>query len=92
MFGGTALSHSTDWVDSTINFATDGFIGAQAIKQYPRVVRPLVARFIPALRKIRRHLDTADRVVVPVLRARHKAKAAGWPETGGTPPSDFLQW
>ncbi|KAI8953283.1 putative cytochrome P450 [Xylaria longipes] len=92
MFGGTDLSHNDDWVRSTIDFATDGFLGAQAIKQYPHAVRPLAAKFIPAIVNIKKHLETADRVIVPVLKARRAAEAAGWPETGGEAPSDFLQW
>ncbi|KAI0547233.1 putative cytochrome P450 [Xylaria curta] len=92
MFGGTDLSRSEDWVKSTIDFAVDGFIGAQAIKQYPHVLRPIASKFIPAITNIKKHLETADRVIVPVLRARRQAQAAGWPDSGGKPPSDFLQW
>jgi cytochrome P450 len=92
MFGGTDLAHNLDWVQSTIDFAVDGFAGAQAIKKYPHAIRPIVAKFIPAIVNIKRHLETADRVIVPVLKARQQAEAAGWPETGGKAPSDFLQW
>lgn len=77
MFGGTDLAHSEDWVRSTIDFATDGFIGAQAIKQYPHALRPLAAKFIPAIVNIKKHLEIADRVIVPVLEARRAAEAAG---------------
>ncbi len=40
MFGGTDLSRHKEWVDSTINFAVDGFIGAQAIKKYSLFICP----------------------------------------------------
>ncbi|KAI0195875.1 cytochrome P450 [Astrocystis sublimbata] len=92
MFGGTDLSRNQPWVDATINFALDGFMGAQAIKQYPEIIRPLVAMFIPALGKIKEHHATAQRVIVPILRARRAAAAAGWPDTDGEAPVDFLQW
>lgn len=92
MFGGVDLSRNKEWVDSTINFALDGFVGAQAIKKYPTFVRPFVAKFIPALTKIKRHHATAQRVIVPILHEREKAAAAGWPESHGKPPADFLQW
>ncbi|KAF9761122.1 hypothetical protein IL306_003955 [Fusarium sp. DS 682] len=92
MFGGVDLSRNKEWVDSTINFALDGFVGAQAIKKYPPFVRPFVAKFIPALTKIKQHHATAQRVIVPILHEREKAAAAGWPESNGKPPADFLQW
>ncbi|KAK3687927.1 putative cytochrome P450 [Podospora appendiculata] len=92
MFGGTDLSRNKEWVDATINFALDGFVGAQAIKQYPNLVRPFVAKFIPSLGKIRDHHTTAQRVIVPVLRERQAKAAAGWIDNDGEAPADFLQW
>lgn len=83
MFGGTELSRHKDWVDATINFAVDGFIGAQAIKKYPHFIRPLVARWMPELTKINEHQATARRVIVPILKER---------EGLGSKPADFLQW
>lgn len=83
MFGGTELSRHKEWVDSTINFAVDGFIGAQAIKKYPHFIRPLVARWMPELIKIGEHQATAKRVIVPILKGREDLESK---------PSDFLQW
>jgi len=83
MFGGTELSRHKEWVDSTINFAVDGFIGAQAIKKYPRFIRPLVAYWMPELSKINQHHATAKRVIVPILKGREDLESK---------PQDFLQW
>jgi ent-kaurene oxidase len=83
MFGGTDLSRHKEWVDATINFAVDGFIGAQAIKKYPPFIRPLARYWIPELSKISQHHATARRVIVPILKARKAQK---------TKPTDFLQW
>lgn len=85
MFGGTELSRNKEWVDATINFAVDGFIGAQAIKKYPHFIRPIVARQMPALTKIKDHAVTAKRVIVPILEQREHLD----PESK---PADFLQW
>jgi cytochrome P450 len=92
MFGGTDLSRNKPWVDATINFALDGFVGAQAIKQYPLFIRPFVAKFIPSLNKIKEHHATARRVIIPIVRDRRAKAAAGWADTDGVPPADFLQW
>lgn len=83
MFGGLALSRHTGWLNATLNFATDGFIGAQKIKSYSRLLRPLVAPFIPELKRIHRHYEAAEQAVVPLLHAREQQE---------TKPSDFLQW
>ena len=85
MFGGAELSRNKEWVDATINFAVDGFIGAQAIKKYPHFIRPVVARQMPALTKIKDHAITAKRVIVPILKQREHLD----PESK---PADFLQW
>ncbi len=83
MFGGTELSRHKEWVNSTINFAVDGFLGAQAIKKYPKILRPIAIRFIPELSKISQHHATARRVIVPILEKR---------EAENEKPMDFLQW
>ena len=84
MFGGTDLSRHKEWVSATINFAVDGFLGAQAIKKYPVFVRPIVARWMPELNKISQHHATAQRVIVPILRQRESRDF--------DKPADFLQW
>lgn len=83
MFGGTGLSRCKEWVDATINFAVDGFVGAQKIKQYPTWIRPLAARWIPELSNIGQHQTTARKVIVPILEER---------EHSGSKSQDFLQW
>lgn len=83
MFGGAGLSRCKEWVDATINFAVDGFVGAQKIKKYPTSIRPLAARWIPELSKIGQHQITARKVIVPILEERERV---------GSKDQDFLQW
>ena len=83
MFGGRRLSKNDEWVESTTKFAEDGFIGAQTIKSIPFVLRPLVAKFIPALRRIKLYHKRARDVIIPLLNER---------EETGEKPMDFLQW
>lgn len=83
MFGGVDLSQNQEWINSTIKFAEDGFIGAQKIKGTPLLLRPLIRYFIPELRSIERHHSTARRVIVPLLEEREDLTEK---------PSDFLQW
>jgi cytochrome P450 len=68
-----------------MNFAMDGFIGAQKIKAYPHILRPFVAPFIKELKRMPHHYHVASKTVVPILEAREKMK----PESR---PCDFIQW
>ncbi|KAI4087876.1 MAG: hypothetical protein LQ344_006501 [Seirophora lacunosa] len=83
MFGGTKLSQHKEWVNTTITFAVDGFIGAQKIKKYPHFLRPIAAKFIPEIAKIKNHYKLAHDLLIPMMKERKK--------TGET-PMDLLQW
>ena len=83
MFGGSQLSRNDEWVRSTIDFAQDVHVGAQKIKNVPKMLRPVAQYFIPEFRKISDHHSTARRVIVPILKER---------EMQPKKPLDFLQW
>lgn len=83
MFGGTTLSRNNEWVQASINFATDGFIGAQALKAYPEMLKPIVAKFTPAIQQIKKHYEAAEKAAIPLLNQREK--------TGEAAP-DLLYW
>ena len=92
MFGGKELARNAEWLKATQDFAMDGFIGAQKIKQYPRIIRPFVAPFIAELRRIPKHHETVRKAVSSILSARgyEPTKPIGLRTT--SKPSDFLQW
>ncbi|TKX26518.1 cytochrome P450-like protein 1 [Elsinoe australis] len=83
MFGGPELSENDEWVQASIQFAFDGFIGAQAIKKVPYLLRPIAQYFIPALRNITKHHRSAEKVAVPLLTRR---------ETNDEKALDLLYW
>ncbi|KAI1356558.1 putative cytochrome P450 [Xylaria sp. FL0043] len=83
MFGGTTLSENKEWIKASIDFAVDGFIGAQAIKRYPHALRPLMQYTIPALKKISAHYRAAERAAIPILQQR---------ERSGKKALDLLSW
>ncbi|CEJ91133.1 Putative Cytochrome p450 [[Torrubiella] hemipterigena] len=83
MFGGRTLSTNREWVQSSINFATDGLIGAQALKKYPEFLKPLVAKFMPAISRIKEHYAAAERAAIPLLKER---------EANGQTADDLLYW
>lgn len=83
MFGGKELSENDEWVQASIQFALDGFVGAQAIKKVPTILRPIAQYFIPALRNISAHHQAARRAAVPLLTRREKT---------GEEALDLLYW
>ena len=72
-----------DWLNASLNFATDGFIGAQKIKTYPKILRPILARVLPEVRRIHNHYAVTRSAVKKILSDREGAKKK---------PDDFLQW
>ncbi|KAG8628254.1 hypothetical protein KVT40_004127 [Elsinoe batatas] len=72
MFGGSELSENDEWIQASINFALDGFIGAQAIKKVPYFLRPIAQYFIPALQNISEHHKSARTVAIPLLTRRER--------------------
>ncbi|KAI0390655.1 cytochrome P450 [Xylariaceae sp. FL0594] len=83
MMGGKELSRNQGWVDASIAFAVDGYIGAQKLKQYPQSLKALAARFIPEVRKLQTHYVAAESAALPILEALDQGK----PEHG-----HLLQW
>ncbi|KAL8627664.1 hypothetical protein Q9189_006627 [Teloschistes chrysophthalmus] len=83
MFGGKQLSQNSEWVNTTITFAVDGFTAAQKLKKYPRILRPLVAKFIPEINKIKHHYKFARNLLIPIMQERKRT---------GEKPMDLLQW
>ena len=83
LFGGSQLSHNKEWVQTTIQFAKDAFLGAQQMKRIPSLLRPVARYFIPELQRIAEHHSTARRIIIPMLKEREAQRQK---------PSDFLQW
>ena len=83
MFGGRALSENKECVNSSIAFAIDGFVGAQAIKKHSEPVKPIAKYFILAIRKIKGHYEAAERAAIPLLKQR---------ERDGEQALDLLYW
>ncbi|KAL3417253.1 cytochrome P450 [Phlyctema vagabunda] len=83
MFGGKSLARNSEWVNSSIAFAIDGYIGAQKLKTYPEIMKPVVARFIPEIRAIKNHYKAAEVAAIPLIESRRLT---------GEKASDLLYW
>lgn len=83
MFGGKDLSENASWIDASIAFAVDGFHGAQKIKRFPSLLRPLAKYFIPEIRSIAAHYREAEKAAIPFLKRRQET---------GEQALDLLYW
>ncbi|KAI0146311.1 cytochrome P450 monooxygenase [Xylariaceae sp. FL1272] len=83
MFGGPTLSENKEWVQASIDFAVDGFIGAQKLKKIPSVLRPVAAYFMPEISKIASHYRAAEKASIPLINQRKRT---------GDKASDLLYW
>ncbi|KAI1812287.1 cytochrome P450 monooxygenase [Poronia punctata] len=70
MFGGPTLSENKEWVQASIDFAVDGFIGAQKLKRIPGIFRPLAASLMPEIRQIAGHYRAAEKAAIPLINER----------------------
>lgn len=83
MFGGPHLSRNKEWIDASVAFAIDGFQGAQKIKKYPGLLKPIAKYFVPEIMSIHEHYQMAEKAAIPLLEAREKS---------GTKALDLLSW
>lgn len=83
MFGGPELSRNASWVAASIDFATDGYIGAQKLKGFPEILKPLAARLIPEVRNLAKYYQEAEHAALPILAERERT---------GERPKDLLAW
>lgn len=83
MFGGPELSRNASWVAASIDFAIDGYIGAQKLKKLPEIFKPMAARLIPEVRNLAKYYREAERAALPLLAERERT---------GERPKDLLAW
>ncbi|KAI1325882.1 cytochrome P450 monooxygenase [Xylariaceae sp. FL0255] len=83
MFGGPTLSENKGWVQSSIDFALDGFIGAQKLKKVPIAFRSIAAYFTPEIKKIAGHYRSAEKAAIPLINERRR---------NGDRAPDLLYW
>lgn len=83
MFGGHELSRNASWVNASIAFAIDGYIGAQKLKKLPEILKPVAARLIPEVRRLDKYYQEAEHAALPILAERART---------GHRPKDLLSW
>ncbi|KIJ07003.1 hypothetical protein PAXINDRAFT_91095, partial [Paxillus involutus ATCC 200175] len=85
IFVGLPLCRNPDWIDLNVQFTLDVVKGGLIIGLVPKVLAPLVARFMTSVpgsaRRGMKHLG-------PIIEERRKHLGKAWAEK----PNDFLSW
>ncbi|KAI9927419.1 hypothetical protein ASPWEDRAFT_175021 [Aspergillus wentii DTO 134E9] len=88
VFVGRPLCRDEEWIHSSVNFTVDCFAAREEVGKYHWILRPIVARFIPRVQAISRHLANARRLLKPILQERLEAMQ----KPDYVPPQDMIQF
>lgn len=93
VFLGEEFAHNKEWVRITTSYTMSMFMAIRATKSFHPLLRPLIDRFSPLNRKVRRDQATIAAIIRPVLKARHEEITAAKRE-GRKPnlPDDSIEW
>jgi cytochrome P450 len=93
VFLGDKICRNPDWLRITVDYTVDTFLAAEDLRLWPRLMRPIMANFLPSCRKIRRELKEATEIITPVLEERRRDLEAA--RKANQPPKrydDAMQW
>ncbi|KAL1872678.1 hypothetical protein Daus18300_004224 [Diaporthe australafricana] len=85
----TGLHRNEEWIDISCNYTRDLFLSALKLRAVPSFIRPLVAFFLPDLRRVYRHQDRARALVQPILQQRERDEKT---TLKNSKANDTIQW
>jgi cytochrome P450 len=88
IFAGKELTTNEEWLQTAIQYTGHLVACANALKQIPPWLRPLLYRFTPEYKRLRATNEAAVRLVKPLIEARREAMDR--PDFNGG--NDMLQW
>ncbi|PYI12549.1 cytochrome protein [Aspergillus sclerotiicarbonarius CBS 121057] len=93
VFLGEMLCRNTDWLRITADYAVHSFLAAEELRLWPMFLRSSVAHFLPPCQLIRKELQEAKEIIIPVLEERRLARQNAIRQ-GKTPERyvDAIQW
>lgn len=102
VFVGLPLCRDERWVSASINFTVDAVDGIQAVEKYSSILRPFVAPFLPAMKRLKEHRKWASLAMKPLARTAltdrmengNIGKKIPLSEEGGGghEQANFIQW
>lgn len=99
MLGGEAASRNPEWLETAALYSMDVVTVAVILRQYPAILRPLVAPWLEGTKKLRRHLEVAKKTFKPTFAQRLTVQGQEGQQSqqqqGGDhheKPVDLMQW
>ena len=90
IFVGPEVSRQEDWIQASIQYTGDVFMGGQQLKSWHPLLRPLMFRLLAPMRRLEKMKATARRLLFPVLRAREASRLCEG--SSYKPPMDTITW
>jgi len=93
VFLGEEMARNKEWVRIVASFTLNLFTAIRALKYWHPVLRPIVDKFAPLNRQVRRDQVLATRILEPILKARHE-EIRNAKREGREPnlPDDSIEW
>lgn len=90
---GEELCRNEDWLNESALYSACAFNAVEVLRNWPAVLRPWVAPFIPECKETRARISRCREILKPFVAARHTAKAKAIAK-GEKPPvyDDSLEW
>ncbi|KAH8599968.1 putative cytochrome P450 [Bisporella sp. PMI_857] len=83
IFAGPALNRNEEYLHSIVHFSIEGFPIIDAMRKYPKFLRPLAQLWVKECQKPIQHIKTMERLLKPVIEERQRT---------GEEPQDMLTW
>ncbi|KAG9606124.1 cytochrome P450, partial [Aureobasidium melanogenum] len=89
IFVGLPLSRNDTWLEATLKYTIDGFVGAEKLWCYPKLLHPIMQYVISEVRNVRRYLKNGAKLLEPIMKQRQQAMRE---DPNFDKPSDMVQW
>ncbi|KAH8434542.1 cytochrome P450 [Aspergillus melleus] len=87
---GDDLCRDENWLNLLIRYTNNVGITIFLLRPFPKVARPLIARWLPSVRKLAEQLAYAtDKLFVPMIKERRIKEET---DPNYQKPDDFVQW
>lgn len=90
IFIGAELCRNEEYLSAAIDYTIEVMTAVFLIHMMPTWLRPVLAPWIPHVRKLEKSRRRAKDFLMPIITARRKAADEG--RADYTPPDDMLQW
>lgn len=92
IFIGEEVAHNKEWLDVSVNFAIDAFVGARELRLWPAVLRNLVHWVLPTTRRVREDMRIGREIVDREILKRELIRQGKLKEQTPRMHQDALDW